>query len=127
VSIPLAAGAVSTVIFALSTLPMLIKARRSKNLKSYSLGNLLLANLGNVVHSIYVVSLPVGPIWGLHTFYLVTTGLMLLWYVRYSAKRRIDRKKSAWPPDHLGRIPDRQLPGIFLGSAVHPQQELPSE
>ncbi len=74
-------------IFALSTLPMLIKARQSKDLKSYSLSNLLLANLGNVVHSIYVVSLPVGPIWGLHTFYLVTTGLMLIWYLRYSARR----------------------------------------
>jgi hypothetical protein len=106
---------------------MLIKARRSRNLKSYSLGNLLLANLGNVVHSIYVVSLPVGPIWGLHAFYLITTGLMLLWYLRYSAKMRIDRKRPAWPPDHLGRIPDSRLPGIFLGSAVQPQQELPSE
>ena len=79
-------------IFALSTLPMLIKARRSKNLMSYSFGNLLLANLGNVVHSIYVVSLPVGPIWGLHTFYLITTGLMLVWYLRYSSKRWIGRK-----------------------------------
>ncbi len=95
VSIPLAAGAVSTVIFALSTLPMLIKARQSKDLKSYSLSNLLLANLGNVVHSIYVVSLPVGPIWGLHTFYLVTTGLMLVWYLRYSAMMRIGRQRSA--------------------------------
>ena len=52
---------------------------------------------------------------------------MLLWYLRYSAKRRIDRKRSAWPPDHLGRIPDRQLPGTFIGSAVHPQQELGQE
>ena len=94
-SIPLAAGAVSTVIFALSALPMLIKARQSKDLKSYSLSNLLLANLGNVVHSIYVVSLPVGPIWGLHTFYLFTTGLMLVWYLRYSAKRRAGRERSA--------------------------------
>jgi hypothetical protein len=106
---------------------MLIKARRSKNLMSYSFGNLLLANLGNVVHSIYVVSLPVGPIWGLHTFYLITTGLMLIWYLRYSSKRWIARKRPAWPPGHLGRIPDRQPPGTFLGSAVHLQQELPSE
>jgi hypothetical protein len=35
------------------------------------------------VHSIYVFSLPPGPLWILHSFYLVTTGLMLAWFLRY--------------------------------------------
>jgi hypothetical protein len=76
-------GAISTTIFALSTLPMLFKAFRTRDLSSYSVGNILLANMGNIVHSIYVFSLPAGPIWLLHSIYLVTTGLMLTWYLRY--------------------------------------------
>ncbi len=81
--IPVIAGVVSTAIFATSALPMLIKAFRTKDLKSYSLPNIALSNVGNVIHSVYVYSLPPGPIWALHSFYLVTTGLMLLWYLRY--------------------------------------------
>jgi uncharacterized protein with PQ loop repeat len=87
-SIPVLAGSASTVIFALSALPMLIKAGRTKDLRSYSLGNIVLANIGNVIYSIYVFQLPVGPVWALHTFYLVSTALMLLWYLRYAARRR---------------------------------------
>ena len=56
---------------------MLIKAARTKELRSYSRGNLVLANVGNGVHSIYVVQLPPGPIWALHGFYIVTSALML--------------------------------------------------
>lgn len=81
--LPLIAGSISTVIFAVSTLPMLLKALRTKDLSSYSPGNILLSNVGNVIHSVYVFSLPPGPIWLLHSFYLITTGLMLVWYVRY--------------------------------------------
>jgi hypothetical protein len=82
-SIPVLAGIASTVIFASSVLPMLLKARRTRDLGSYSLGNMLLANVGNLVHSVYVYSLPPGPIWALHGFYLVSTGLMLIWFLRY--------------------------------------------
>jgi uncharacterized protein with PQ loop repeat len=90
VSLPVIAGAISTTIFALSVLPMLLKAFRTKDLASYSLGNILLANVGNVIHSVYVFNLPAGPIWLLHTFYLATMGLMLIWYLRYEQyKRRI--------------------------------------
>src|SRR4249919_3413100 len=78
------AGTVSTLLFAISTLPMLIKAARTKELASYSRGNLVLANVGNAVHSIYVVQLPAGPIWVLHTFYVATSGLMLVWHLRYA-------------------------------------------
>ena len=75
---PLIAGTISTIIFATSLLPMLIKARKTRDLASYSLGNILLSNLGNLVHSVYVLSLPAGPIWALHGFYVVSMGLLLL-------------------------------------------------
>src|SRR5262245_13135892 len=81
-NLPVLAGSVSTVIFAASTLPMLWKAARTRDLASYSLVNIVLANVGNLVHSVYVLNLPPGPIWVLHAFYLVTSGLMLLWYLR---------------------------------------------
>ncbi|HKX68299.1 MAG TPA: hypothetical protein VJN29_13860 [Intrasporangium sp.] len=87
-SIPIAAGAVATVIFAGSVLPMLGKAARTKDLSSYSRGHLLLANLGNLFYSVYVFHLPPGPIWALHTFYLASSALMLLWSVRYAPRRR---------------------------------------
>jgi hypothetical protein len=59
---------------------------QDKDLASYSLGNILLSNLGNVVHSVYVFSLPAGPVWALHGFYLVATGLLLLWYLRFNLR-----------------------------------------
>jgi uncharacterized protein with PQ loop repeat len=82
--LPFIAGTISTVIFATSMLPMLIKARRTRDLTSYSLGNIVLSNLGNLVHSLYVFSLPAGPVWALHGFYLVSMGLLLLWYLRFN-------------------------------------------
>jgi uncharacterized protein with PQ loop repeat len=82
-NLPVIAGTTSTIIFAFSTLPMLVKAYQTKDLRSYSPGQILLANVGNVIHSIYVFHLPPGPIWLLHAFYLVSTGLMMVWYLRY--------------------------------------------
>ncbi len=102
-TLPILAGIVSTIIFASSTLPMLRKAAVTKDLASYSLGNIGLANVGNLVHSIYVFSLPVGPIWALHSFYLVSTALMLFWYVRYSVI-------GVREPTHRGRSKMRGLP-----------------
>jgi hypothetical protein len=93
-TLPVLAGVLSTVIFAASVLPMLVKAGRTQDLTSYSLGNIALSNLGNVLYSIYVFTLPVGPIWALHSFHLVSTGLMLVWYVRYAA-RRVHRNTHA--------------------------------
>lgn len=80
------AGFISTALFVLGTLPMLTKAFRTKNLASYSLGNILLNNVGNIIHSVYVFQLPPGPIWFLHSFYLISTGLMLVWYLQYEGK-----------------------------------------
>lgn len=79
----LVAGGVSTAVFAGSALPMVTKAVRTKDLTSYSLPSLALSNLGNLVHSVYVYSLPVGPIWALHSFYLATTAFMLLMFLRH--------------------------------------------
>ncbi len=111
ISFPVLAGAVSTTIFASSMLPMLVKAARTRDLGSYSLGNILLSNLGNVIHSVYVFHLPAGPVWVLHTFYLVSTGLMLVWYVRYAGlpsvgSRRLRRITHPRRGDRLGSSPE---------------------
>jgi hypothetical protein len=87
-TLPVLAGMVSTAVFAGSVLPMLHKALRTRELSSYSLSNITLANVGNVVHSVYVFDLPPGPIWFLHTFYLVSSALMLYWYLRTNTVRR---------------------------------------
>ena len=105
------AGLVSTSIFAVSHIPMLFRAIRTKDLRSYSPTNLVLANVGNVFHWFYVVSLPFGPIWLLHSFYTVTTALMLLWYIQHrsrwsvSAPRRLETmrwyiKREHHPGNH---------------------------
>ncbi len=82
------AGFVSSGLFALGTLPMLGKVIHTRNLASYSLGNIVLNNVGNVIYSLYVFNLPAGPVWFLHGYNLVTTGLMLVWYLRYEGVGR---------------------------------------
>jgi hypothetical protein len=57
------AGTVSTLMFVASMLPMLVRAARTKDMTSYSRSHLALSSAGSLVHSIYVVSLPVGPTW----------------------------------------------------------------
>ena len=103
-AIPMVAGVVSSVVFVCSTLPMLIKAARTRDLSSYSLGNMLLSNLGNLIHSVYVFHLPAGPMWVLHTFYLLSTALMLIWYLRYTPSPILGRRPG------LGRSPDATGP-----------------
>lgn len=80
------AGGISTVIFACSVMPMILKAVRTRDLASYSLTNLLMSNTGNLVHSIYIYSLPAGPIWVLHAFYLISTAFMLAMYLRHALR-----------------------------------------
>lgn len=98
IALPIVASGISTAIFAFSALPMLVKAARTKDMSSYSLSNILLSNVGNVFHSIYVFHLPAGPVWVLHSFYLVSTGLMLIWYLRFVPRRG----RSAYPDPSLG-------------------------
>lgn len=97
-SLPVLAGITSTVIFAASALPMLVKAWRTRDLASYSRGNIVLSNVGNAVHSIYVFALPAGPIWLLHSFYVVSSALMLIWSLTYGDNaRHCARDRRSWP------------------------------
>ncbi|MBT2516842.1 hypothetical protein J7E29_05310 [Streptomyces sp. ISL-90] len=98
------AGILSTGLFAMSYLPMLVKAARTKDLSSYSIGNLAITNLGNVVHSVYVFSLPLGPIWFLHSFYLVASALMLMWFLRYRRAWERGREPIAAQPEPQVRL-----------------------
>ncbi|TYL53379.1 hypothetical protein [Agromyces mariniharenae] len=99
------AGVVSTGLFAMSYLPMLVKAARTKDLSSYSLGNLAITNAGNLVHSVYVFALPFGPIWLLHGFYLVASALMLVWFLRYRAPSRAPSTTEVHVPAEPERVP----------------------
>ena len=81
------AGSVATTIFVSSYLPMLVRAIRTRDLSSYSRSSLVLANVGNLVQTAYVVTLPVGPIWGLHAFYLLATLVMLVLHLRHVSER----------------------------------------
>jgi uncharacterized protein with PQ loop repeat len=99
-SLPLIAGTISTVIFASSTLPMVAKAWRTRDVRSYSASSLAMANAGNAVHSVYVFSLPFGPIWILHLFHLVVTLFMLVWYLRHG--RDPDRREAGPRSDATG-------------------------
>ena len=94
--IAIIAGTVSTVVFAVSNLPMLRKALRTRDVSSYSLTSMAIINAANAVYSLYVFSLPLGPIWALHTFYLVSCGIMLLLCLTSS------RRTSGVPCDVMG-------------------------
>jgi len=81
--VQLAAGVVSSLIFAASNVPMLAQAAKTKNLKSYSLAQIALSNVGNLVYWVYVVSLPLGPVWFLQAFYTLTMAVMLVLYLHF--------------------------------------------
>ena len=85
---------ISTSIFTLSHIPMLVRAFRTKDLRSYSAANLVLANLGNMFHWLYVAYLPFGPIWFLHSFYTLVSALMLFWYLHYRRTVSSDIRSS---------------------------------
>jgi hypothetical protein len=117
-SLPILAGCTSTVIFAASTLPMLAKAYRTRDVASYSLGNLVLANLGNAVHSLYVFSLPVGPLWFLHGFYLLTSAFMLCSFLGQRAGVRAVGASTHGVPDLMRRMPDAAGGPVLLASVA---------
>ena len=107
-SVGLLAGSVSTALFIGSALPMMYKAGRTKDLGSYSIGNFALANLGNAVYAIYVFSLPAGPIWAMHTFYVVSSAIMLFWYLRYEVSKRRERSRKVDQARVSGLSADRR-------------------
>lgn len=114
------AGAVASAVFAASTLPMLIKARRTRNLSSYSLGNIVLGNAGNALYTVYVLGLPLGPVWALHGFHTVSTGLMLLWYVRFEFAVRNRGRGSA------GRLATRRPGRAVAQDELRRQLDVPA-
>jgi hypothetical protein len=85
-NLQMVAGFASITIFISSNLPMLFKAFKTKDLSSYSLGHLVLGNLGNAVYWLYVISLPWGPAWFLQAFFSMASALMLFCYLRYEKK-----------------------------------------
>ncbi|GIV80634.1 MAG: hypothetical protein KatS3mg050_5028 [Litorilinea sp.] len=99
------AGMTSSLIFIFSNLPMLAKAFMTRDLKSYSLVQISLANLGNLIHWIYVARLPAGPIWLLHGFNTLVAMIMLTLYLHYE---KAFFHQTVWRFIHLGR-PARSL------------------
>jgi uncharacterized protein with PQ loop repeat len=85
------AGTFSTFLFISSNIPMLWKAHQTKDLHSYSPLNIILANIGNAIYWVYVLSLPPGPIWLLHLFYTLTSIIMLALLIRHSCKQKYSR------------------------------------
>ena len=77
------AGSISSFLFISANIPMLVKAYQTKNLRSYSLSNIVLINVGNVLYWFYISNFPPGPIWLLHSFYTLSSAVMLVWYLRY--------------------------------------------
>jgi len=99
--IPLIAGTASTVVFAVSNLPMLGKALRTRDVSSYSLPSIAMINAANAVYSLYVFSLPPGPIWALHAFYVVSCAIML---VLCLAQRRSTARRAATDRPRSGDV-----------------------
>lgn len=90
------AGTVATALFVGSALPMLVRAGRTRDLSSYSPANLIIANVGNLAQTLYVVTLPIGPLWLMHGFNAAVSALMLQWWVRHH-----------WLPDRRSRASRR--------------------
>lgn len=88
--VQLLAGSVSTLLFATSNLPMLLKVYKTRDMRSYSFSYIAMNNVGNIFHWLYVSSLPPGPIWLLHTFFTVSSLLLLIGYVRYERFRGLN-------------------------------------
>ncbi|MFE3292109.1 hypothetical protein [Rhodococcus sp. NPDC059234] len=96
-SVPVVAGALSTAVFAASTMPMILKAIRTRDLSSYSGGNLILSNAGNLLYAVYVLSLPLGPAWALYGFNLSVSVTMLALWLRYRAALQVSAPGEGLP------------------------------
>ena len=88
------AGTVATLMFVGSALPMLIRAHRTRDLSSYSPANLIIANIGNLAQTLYVLTVPPGPLWALHGFNVIASGLMLQWWLRHHGPGRRPTNQS---------------------------------
>lgn len=77
------AGTISTAMFAMGNVPMLVKAVRTRSLSSYSHAQLLTNGSASLIHWVYISGLPFGPIWFLHGFYTIATGIMVILFLHY--------------------------------------------
>lgn len=87
--ISLIAGLMSSLLFVSSSIPMLVKVCRTKDMHSYSYLNILLVNIGNLIYWLYILSLPPGPVWILHLFYTLSSGLLLVMYMRLRSGKKV--------------------------------------
>ena len=79
----LIAGSISSALFIASTIPALAKVLHTKDMRSYRRSSLFIATLGNGMHWLYIVSLPIGPIYALHGFTTRSTTFMVVWSWKY--------------------------------------------
>jgi uncharacterized protein with PQ loop repeat len=90
--IQMVSGSIAGIIFAMASWNMVVKAWRTKDLSSYSLGQIIFNNVGNLFYWLYVASLPFGPIYLMHGFFTLVSLFMLICYFVYrpiSAKARV--------------------------------------
>jgi hypothetical protein len=97
------AGVISTLMFLGSNLPMVVQAIRTRDLSSYSRGYLVMTNIGNAVYTVYVLSLPAGPIWLLHLVYTAVSAFMLLAHIFWAPA--IVAAIAPWSPSRRGLPP----------------------
>jgi hypothetical protein len=106
------AGMLSTAIFTISNIPMLVKAARTHDLKSYSRIHIVLGNIGNLIHWVYIFHLPFGPIWFLHSFYTISSIFMLLWHFRYEGGPLISHRYDLHLVEKIRRLSLRLIPWL---------------
>ncbi len=100
-SVQILAGFASTAIFASSKVPMLTKAIKTRDLHSYSLSHIGLSVSGNLINWLYVISLPLGPIWLLQGLFTFADLVMLGCYIVFE---RQAKSRSRWRRDRLRGI-----------------------
>ncbi|CAI9412695.1 hypothetical protein [Nocardioides sp. T2.26MG-1] len=101
------AGAIATLLFVTSTLPMLTKAVRTRDLTSYSGSNLAVANVGNIAQTLYLTTVPSIPIWALHLFNTLASASMLALWIRHrpvEGPRRAAGRAASTPSAPTGRV-----------------------
>ena len=99
-------GYLCTSIFMLSRVPMLLKAIHTRDLRSYSPAHLLMSTCANLLFWIYVVGLPIGPVWILQIFFTITDVTMLALCV--TQLRQLSRQEKNKTTNH----------GLLLGSST---------
>jgi hypothetical protein len=87
-SVQILAGFASTAIFASSKVPMLTKAIKTRDLHSYSLSHIGLSASGNLINWLYVISLPLGPIWLLQGLFTFADLVMLGCYIFFERQAK---------------------------------------